>query len=454
MRPFRVLLLLSISLPAVLTSQPSLLRSGPMVGYGQMTEVMLWVQTAAPASVQYRYWKQGTPSSPARSAAEQSAAERELVVHTRISGLAPGTVYEYELLLNGRPVPRPYPLRFRTPPHWQYRSDPPSFTVAFGSCAYINDPSSDRPGAPYGGDYRIFTAMAALRPDLMLWTGDNIYLREPDWDSRSGMAYRYAHTRALRELQPLLGATHHYATWDDHDFGPNNADRSFRLRRESLDLFRLFWANQTHGTDEAAGVFGRFVWGDAEFFLLDDRYHRAPNDGPDDERRTMFGAAQLGWLKDALSNSDARFKVVVNGNQMLNRFTGDGELLAQFPADHRTLLSYIKERRIPGVLFLSGDRHHTELIVDGDSAFYPLYDFTSSPLTSGVHRMTRTDGTSLPEAGNPQRVPGTLVDDARNFGMLRFTGPASDRRVTLETYDAAGTLRWSKEIKATDLRMP
>ena len=159
MRPFRLLLLLSLSVAAALPAQRSLLRSGPMVGYGQMTEVMLWVQTAAPASVQYRYWKQGAPASPERSASEQSAADREHVVKTVISGLTPGTVYEYELLLNGRPVPRPYPLRFRTQPHWQWRSDPPAFTVAFGSCAYINDPPSDRPGPPYGGPLATVTAL-------------------------------------------------------------------------------------------------------------------------------------------------------------------------------------------------------------------------------------------------------------------------------------------------------
>ena len=52
-------------------------------------------------------------------------------------------------------------------------------------------------------------------PDFMLWLGDNTYLRESDWNSRTGFIKRYPHTRALSELQPLLASTHHYATWDD-----------------------------------------------------------------------------------------------------------------------------------------------------------------------------------------------------------------------------------------------
>ena len=69
-----------------------------------------------------------------------------------------------------------------TQPLWQYRAHPPEVAVAFGSCAYLNDRVS-RPGPPWGGDYGIFDAIAARAPDLMLWLGDNVYFREPEWTS-------------------------------------------------------------------------------------------------------------------------------------------------------------------------------------------------------------------------------------------------------------------------------
>src|SRR5256885_9922577 len=54
------------------------------------------------------------------------------------------------------------------------------------------------------------------------------------------------------------------------------------------------------------GVFGRARFGDVDIFLLDDRYYRSANkllDGPD---KTMFGAKQLEWLKNALVRSEER----------------------------------------------------------------------------------------------------------------------------------------------------
>ena len=74
----------------------------------------------------------------------------------------------------------------------------------------------------------------------MLWLGDNTYYREPVF-SASGMNYRYSHTREIPELQELLSSTHNYAIWDDHDyFGPNDADRSYKMRNEALEVFKNF----------------------------------------------------------------------------------------------------------------------------------------------------------------------------------------------------------------------
>ena len=431
-----------------LHSQQSVLRSGPMVGYGQMTEVLLWAQTTRTASIQYQYWETMSPNVKMKSALGKSLEENMFIVKTVITGLTPGKKYEYELLVDGKQFKRPYPLRFQTQPLWQWRTDPPEFSVAFGSCAYVNEKELDRPGAMYGSDYEIFSAIVSKNPDLFLWGGDNTYLREADWDSRSGIIHRYSHTRSIPEMQPLLGSVHNYATWDDHDYGPNDADRTYRLKDVSLETFQNFWGNQTYGAGGTKGVFGRFTWGDAEFFLLDDRYHRSPNNAPNDQNKTMFGKEQLQWLKDCLASSSAPFKFIVNGNQVLNANGDYYEAMPQFTGEYADLVSYIKKNRISGIIFLSGDRHHTELVAHTDSSFYPLYDFTSSSLTSGLNsRLTEK------EQKNPSRVEGTLVNDRHNFGMLRFSGLRTDRTVTMECIDLTGAVRWSRPVKANDLKV-
>ncbi|HEX9658033.1 MAG TPA: alkaline phosphatase D family protein [Bacteroidota bacterium] len=419
------------------------LRSGPMVGYSEMTEVMLWVQMTGPAELQYRFWEAGNPQSARTTESQRVTRNSDFIAHTRISGLKEGQHFEYELMLDGRVVARPYPLRFQTQQLWQWRKDPPSFSVALGSCAYINDPPDDRPGTPYGSDYEIFTAIAEKSPDLMLWLGDNTYYREIDYTSVDRMKYRNGHTRALPEMQPLLGAAHNYAIWDDHDFGPDNSDRTFSLREDALDIFKIFWANHTYGTAEISGIFGRFLWADVEFFLLDDRYHRSPNEMPKDDSKAMFGNDQFAWLKESLSQSKAPFKIIVNGNQILAP-ASKHEALCNYPGEYHGLIRWIKDQKIEGIVCISGDIHSTQLTTLRDSLFYPLYDLTSSSLTAGIYRIEGT--------------PPSFYDETKsvfehNFALLKFDGPRTDRRLVMECYDKKGKVLWSQEIQARDLKV-
>lgn len=421
--------------------------AGPMNGYSLHREVAVWVQVSATARVQVRYWNEAAPAVKTTTASVEATPDEAYAVHVVVDGLEPGQTYGYEVLVNGLESPRPYPLRFTTQPLWQWRTDPPAFTFAVGSCAYVNEPAYDRPGTPYGKDPAIFRSIAALQPAFMLWMGDNTYLREVDWWSERGMNRRYAHTRALAELQPLLGATHHYAIWDDHDYGPNDADRSWVLKREALGVFRRYWANVSYGMPGLDGVFGQFEHGDAAFFLLDDRYHRAPNDAPDGPDKAMFGRAQIDWLLDALTTSTAPFKFVVAGGQIVNPVPVY-ETMATFPTERQYLLGELARRRISGVVFLTGDRHMTELQRLDQPGGPPLYDFTSSALTAGSARPAPQ------ERDAPTRVAGTLVEGENNFGTVTLDGPRTDRTATLRTYAVDGTLKWEVRIRAADLVWP
>jgi alkaline phosphatase D len=399
--------------------------------------------------VQLRYWPVDQPASSQLGPLVHTTAAADHIARVLLTGLRPGTRFNYELYLDGMLTPRPYKLAFQTQPHWQWRTDPPAFTVALGSCAYINEAVTDRPGTPYGSEYEVFTALAAQQPDLMLWLGDNTYYREPDWYSEAGMRHRFSHTRALPEMQALLGATHHYAIWDDHDYGPNDSDRTYRMRQTALQIFKDYWANPGYGIEGVPGVFMRFEWGDIEFFMLDDRYHRSPNNMPDAPEKVMFGEAQMQWLMEALVSSRAPFKIIAGGNQMLNPMN-DREAFPNYRYEQQKLLQWLQTAKVYGVLFLSGDIHHSELMKITPQDFYPLYDFTSSSLTAGLFRVEKNS----PHFNNPARVSGTLVDDMHSFGLLRFDGPRTDRRVTLECYDKDGKKRWQHPIAAKELRPP
>ena len=443
--PLVLVFLVGSLVTSTVKSQEPGIRSGPMVGFSEMTEVMIWVQTVSSAEVSIRYWSEEEPDT-LTSEAVRTDEKTAHVARVGLAGLAPGSRYSYMVLVDGKVVDRPYPLGFQTQALWQWRTDPPSFTVAVGSCLYVNEEEVDRPGKPYGSDYDILKVMADAAPDAMIWLGDNTYYREADWNTVSGLQHRWTHTRSLPVMQPFLGNVHHYFIWDDHDFGPNDADRSYRLRNQALENHILFTANQTYGTLETPGAFSRFEWADVEVFLLDDRFHRSPNrTNDDDPDKTMWGTAQFQWLKDGLLNSSAPFKLVVNGNQVLNPIV-QHEGLAHFKAEYTALRDFLKQNRISGVVFLSGDRHMSELIRLDDPSFYPLYDFTSSSLTAGLSTPRGA------EVDNPYRVPGTLVHDKHSFGLIRVSGKRTERVMTLECRDVTGATRWTHTIRASDLR--
>lgn len=447
--PFALLLALALPLPSFAHEEAaeSPLLSGPMVGFSDVGEVELWLQTKRPGRAQLRYWLAGAEISSRLSREVATTDEGDRIARFRLVDLVPGVKYDYEVYADGRRVGLSYATSFKTQAIWKWRTDAPDLRAAFGSCAYINDPAADRPGEPYGGGYEIFQAIAAQKPDLMLWLGDDIYYRESDVGTEEAMRRRWARDRSIPELQPLFGSVHQYAIWDDHDFGPNDADRTFAGRETSLRVFRDYWANPQYGTAEIPGVFGRFAWGDVEFFLLDDRYHRTPDNFPADSSKRMFGREQLRWLKEALVNSDATFKVVASGNQMWNPLAFY-EALGRYPEEQRELRDFLVQAKISGLVFLTGDRHASELLKVEVPGLYPFYEFTSSPLTSGM--VSSTDR----EKNNPARVPGTWVTDRRSFGLLDVTGPPEDRVMTLRAIDAQGVELWKREIRASELKAP
>lgn len=425
------------------------LRSGPMPGHAEIQETVLWLQTWDPRRVSIRFWPEGDAASSRLSEPVTTSAAGDFIAKVPLTGLRFGTEYRYELYLDGWPVPLPEDARFHTQAMWRWRQPAPDFTFALGSCAYLNDPPFDRPGRPYGSGSAIFDTIAEQRPAFMLWLGDNVYTREADWLSPDGLRYRNAFNRQTPSLQRLLNSTHHYAIWDDHDYGPDNSDRTFRWRQESLDIFRDYWANPPMGTLETPGAFSRFEWGDVDFFLLDNRFYRSPNlwDGPGKE---MLGAAQLRWLQEALVSSKATFKIVAVGSQVVNDMLYDTswqEMWQLFAEEKQSFLDFLVEQRVEGVLFLTGDRHHSELLKLERPGSYPLYDYTSSPLTAGT-------ANAKEEADNPLRVPGTFVQHRHNFGMITVSGPADDRRLLLRAMASDGTEFWHHEISRSELTLP
>ena len=430
------------SLMFISTYAQDLINSGPMVGYSTMQEVLLWVQTEETANVHFEYYEINNPKVKFSTDKIETEKKNGYVAKLIADQVIPGKKYKYEVYINNYKIERNYAMEFQTQELWKWRTDPPDVKFVIGSCSYINEPKFDRPGKPYGSNFEIFNSINKKKPDFMLWLGDNTYLREPDWNSRTGFIKRYSHTRAFPELQPLLASTHHYATWDDHDYGPNNSDGSFWQKETASEIFKLFWGNPNYDVTGKGGITGFFQWSDIDFFLLDNRYHRTANNNLTGNRQ-MLGKDQIDWLINALSFSQASFKFVAVGGQVISN-GAVYENYATYPDERKYLLDKIREAKIEGVIFLDGDRHHTILSkMQETKNVYPLYDLTCSSLTAGVNNDN--------EPYNSFKLEETFVN-VNNFGMLSVTGPTNDRKLTIQIFDKDGKELWIKSIKANDLK--
>lgn len=420
------------------------LVSGPMVGYAHSKEVKLWVQTKSAAWVQIEYWDAENPKSLKETEKVETLHKDGFTAHLTADAVEPGRKYEYRVLINEKEATINYPLYFRTPELWQYRTDPPAIKVALGSCAYINETKYDRPvkegKSPYGGNYEIFTAIAAQKPNLMLWLGDNIYLREADWYSKTGIYHRYTHTRSLPEMQPLLATTANLAIWDDHDYGPNDGDRSFVGKEIARKAFKDFWANPSYGK-KGEGTESFFEWADVQFFLTDDRWFRSPNNTKS-EKRDYFGQEQLDRLVESLVGSRATFKFVLVGGQVLNSVKNYETLINIAEHERTYLLDKIAKEEIKNVIFLTGDRHHSELslveVKTPSGKSLKVYDWTVSPLTSTSYDASKEE--------NTYRIPGSHYG-SRNFGTMDITGALKERILNLKLFDVNGKEVWNYSIK-------
>jgi alkaline phosphatase D len=182
----------------------------------------------------------------------------------------------------------------------------------------------------------------------------------------------------VRRQFPLL------AIWDDHEIEDNYAgglpggaakSRRVPFADRRANGYRAWYEHMPRtGTGD---IYGRVPLGAAELFLLDTRQYRDdqpcnPSDSfvsnpclPSDydkPGRTLLGATQKAWLKDALAGSQAKWKLIANQvmitsldappHNPINTDSWDG-----YGAERAELIDFIGARGLEDVSFITGDIH-------------------------------------------------------------------------------------------------
>jgi alkaline phosphatase D len=300
------------------------------------------------------------------------------------------------------------------------------FVLAFGSC---NKPNLPQPLWPW---------VRAQRPDAWLWLGDIVYADTEDIERTQSL---YRRQRGRREYAALVEQTKIIGIWDDHDFGKNDAGREYPKRAESQTALLDFLGEPKDSPRRARkGTFDSREFGvgaeRVKVIMLDGRYHR---DKPGRNADTL-GEEQWAWFEKELRSSTGALTVIASSYQVLPE-EHRNEKWANFPAARARLFRLLKKVGLPGVVFVSGDRHFSELSRADDSGIgYPLYELTSSGLTHSW--------ANAPDEPNRYRVGKRYL--RLNFGVVRVDW--EHQEVVLESRGNDGTLPIQQKIRLAELR--
>lgn len=285
------------------------------------------------------------------------------------------------------------------------------YRLVFASC---NDQDREQP---------LWKPIMENEPDLFIWGGDNIYA---DTEDMAKMKADYDKVWANTDYKALTEQTIITGTWDDHDYGKNDAGVEWAHKEAAQTLLLDFLKvpeNDIRRTRE--GVYTSEMYstpkGRIKLILLDTRTFRDslkksidPNLRYDawegSEGGTILGDAQWNWLEEELQDDSANFTLIVTSIQFLNDQHG-WEKWGNHPSEVAKMKEKLVAAKAKNIVLLSGDRHMAEISVgEIEGLNYPLIDFTSSGLTH-----TWIDGAT---EGNPLRISNVIK--RLNFGVLLF----------------------------------
>jgi alkaline phosphatase D len=342
--------------------------AGPITGDVRANEVTLWMYAPPKSKCTFSYRAEGSSKKNNKmgkltAVSNQAAKVPGQIFKSTINGLAPDTRYQYQVSIDGKADPN-WKGSFKTAP---IEGKSTAFRMAITSCMKI--------GRPQGS----WNLLLDQQPDFHLTVGDTHYA---DTTNPTVQLEHHLTYRRVKEFANVLRQVPTYAIWDDHDYGPNNSDGTAKGKEFSLAGWKQAWPNPTSGTADTPGAFFKFSRGDVDFFVVDGRYYRDPNELPDDDKKRKLGDAQFEWLLDGLKNSKAKFKIIASGS-VLHHSKVDGWRIFTF-SRHR-LFDAIKKHQISGVMYIGGDMHKSLVWQhhESDRVGYPMIEIMSSGITNG-----------------------------------------------------------------------
>lgn len=394
-----------------LSIQAAELTHGPMIGHTTDRTARIWVRAKGPCGFDVHIMPK-TGGIAIVSEMIKLEEEDNFCGSVLVSGLIPSITYAYRVFLNHNERSSPVVQEFTTHPPV---GKPGIARIGFGHSVRGT------------GEQTIWRAVAAKKPHLFIFLGDNIYSNSTDPVKQRRMYLQY---RADPHFRAFGATTSIYAIWDDHDYGVDASDRTQVGKERSLKTFYEIWPNP-QSAEGSGGIWGRFTIGQAEFFLLDVRYHRSPLFETDGPAKTMLGKEQRQWFIKSLAESKAVFKFPVSGSSW--NCNGTDAWNRRFMYEYDVILAHARNHHIPGIILLGGDQHFHMIGVRPLESWggYDLHEWMAGQLWN--HRRDRDSGFY------------------RGFGLITVDTKAKPATARLEFFDHLGNPRKGRRVLYTTM---
>ncbi len=285
--------------------------------------------------------------------------------------------------------------------------------------------------------FHIYPAIAKLAPRFLLSCGDNVYYDSEDPVVNSVAAARH-HWQRMYSLPSLVACLRNvpgYWQKDDHDLYSDDCWPGFSRSKHGAFDFKqgqAMFREQTPAPAASDPMYRRFRWGrDVEVFLPDSRDYRSPNTDPDSPSKTIWGPEQNKWIRQALSNSTATWKIMVNPNPLVgpdHARKNDNHANPAFATESREFRKWLREN-VPGrVIVMNGDRHWQYHSVDPETG---LHEYGCGP-ASDEHAVA-------PSRGEDARYHKFLRVKG-GFVMIHVDPDRPDEHLAIEHRDVMGAV--------------
>ena len=487
--------------PAIITSD----NTRPNIPYGVASgditgnSAIVWSRTDRPARMIVEYDTTQSFRNPKRLISGDVSEASDYTARVNLAYLPAGRQIFYRVTfedLNNRNLySAPVTGIFRTPP--ANKRD-----IFF---AWSGDTAGQGWGInPEFGGMKIYETMRGLNPDFFIHSGDTIYADGPIqsevtldngsiWKNvttpeKSKVAETLAEFRGNyiynlldENVRRFNAQVPQLVQWDDHEVTNNwypgeVLTNDNRYTEKNVDILSsrgrqafLEYQPIRFNPRDPKRIYRSFNYGPSlEIFMLDERSYRGPNSPnrqPVRSKETAFlAASQIRWLKEKLQYSKATWKVIASdmpiglivpdgSTDFENVTNGDGPALGR-EFEIADLLSFIKQKNIRNVVWLTADVHYAAAhYYDPSKAqftnFKPFWEFVAGPLNAGTFGPNRLDNTfgpevkfnSIPADLKPNRPPS---DGLQFFGTVKIDG--TSKLMTVAIHNLEGKVLYSVNL--------